>query len=281
MISLIICSRNVELFKIFEQNVKETIGVPFEMVRIDNSSNQHSICSAYNKGAEKAKYNNLCFVHEDVIFRTNNWGQIALTEAEKFDLLGVAGSSYKSKNISGWASGSGKLDYGNVYHTKKNGEISHYYKNDTAITIAPCVVVDGLWLFCNKAVWRDVKFDEINLTGFHFYDVDFSLRCSLLHTVAVTFSIDILHNSLGHFNTQWLKAALQWHKVNSKKLPQFIGEKNKREITETENAIALFWIKRLRKEQLSNFIRLKYLLPMLFRRPKLVCKEVFGILYKQ
>ncbi|MFX4377337.1 glycosyltransferase, partial [Acinetobacter baumannii] len=86
----------------------------------DNSANRYSICSAYNEGAEKAKYDNLCFVHEDVVFRTNNWGQIALTEVKKFDLLGVAGSNYKSKAISGWASGSAKLDFGSVYHTKKN-----------------------------------------------------------------------------------------------------------------------------------------------------------------
>ena len=104
MISIIICSRNTDISKSQQINLGETIGTAFEIICIDNSENKYSIFQAYNFGARQAKFPFLCFIHDDIIFQTANWGinLIQHFEDSEFGLIGVAGSQYKSKYLSGW-----------------------------------------------------------------------------------------------------------------------------------------------------------------------------------
>lgn len=74
MISCIICSRSSKISEELEKNIVETIGCDYELVVIDNSRNEYSIFSAYNKGVKRAKGNVLCFMHDDILYRTSNWG---------------------------------------------------------------------------------------------------------------------------------------------------------------------------------------------------------------
>ena len=60
MISIIICSRTPDISRELKQNIATKIGCDYELVVIDNSSNGHSIFSAYNEGVEKAKGELLC-----------------------------------------------------------------------------------------------------------------------------------------------------------------------------------------------------------------------------
>ncbi|MFX5306134.1 glycosyltransferase, partial [Acinetobacter baumannii] len=55
-----------------------------------------SITEAYNSGAEKSTFENLLFLHEDIIFYTRNWGNKLLhhLQKESTGIVGVAGSSY-------------------------------------------------------------------------------------------------------------------------------------------------------------------------------------------
>ncbi len=72
MISIIICSRHPDISASLRENMEETIGVEFEIVTIDNSHGKYSISSAYNRGVERSLYPYVCFVHDDVLFRTKN-----------------------------------------------------------------------------------------------------------------------------------------------------------------------------------------------------------------
>lgn len=75
MISIIICSKYSKINCELEQNIENTIGnMPFEIITINNSQNSYSIYQAYNKGIKEAKYPYLCFMHEDILFHTVNWG---------------------------------------------------------------------------------------------------------------------------------------------------------------------------------------------------------------
>src|SRR3989338_2231334 len=67
MISIIVCSKDLELLKGLSENIQETIGCKFELVAIDNRKSQYGICAAYNTGIKKAKTSFLCFVHGQVI----------------------------------------------------------------------------------------------------------------------------------------------------------------------------------------------------------------------
>ena len=74
MISLIVCSRSIDISDELKQNIQSTIGAEYELVAIDNSQNEYSIFSAYNEGVRRSKYPYLCFMHDDIIYHTQGWG---------------------------------------------------------------------------------------------------------------------------------------------------------------------------------------------------------------
>jgi hypothetical protein len=275
MISVIICSRNNEQLSLVKKNIEETIGVPFEILSIDNSNNKYSICTAYNTAASEAKYETLCFMHEDIVIRTYNWGNIVLDILKQdFGLAGVAGSMYKSRSISGWTTGNPQYDFFNVYHTLPNGELSHYYSNNFDAPVKECIVLDGLWLCCNKSIWEKVRFNSALLKGFHFYDIDFSIRCSSITKVAVTGNIDIEHRSKGNFSNAWMKEALVFHNHYKKRLPVMKEVKDKGLIENLEKKIYLFWQKRLNNERMSFFNRMQMQWYAFKYMPKVVIKKL-------
>ena len=104
MISIIVSSVDNKLFDSFQQNLSETIGVPFEVIKIPNKG-EMGICAAYNLGGVQAKYDYLVFAHEDIRFHTNDWGSRLLQlfhDNEEIGLAGVVGSEYKPAVYSGW-----------------------------------------------------------------------------------------------------------------------------------------------------------------------------------
>ena len=105
MLSIVVCSRNSYLPEDFVENITKTIGVPFEFIHVDNSANKHTIFSAYNFGYERSNYPYLCFVHEDVLFHTSNWGEkiIAHLQDDKTGIIGVAGSDLLPRVPTSWA----------------------------------------------------------------------------------------------------------------------------------------------------------------------------------
>ena len=96
MISIIICSRKTGSLRELEQNIAETVGFAFETVFIDNSENKYSIFEAYNEGVRRAKGEILCFMHDDVLFRSSNWGNAIMNhfhESESIGLIWLCGST--------------------------------------------------------------------------------------------------------------------------------------------------------------------------------------------
>ena len=90
MFSIIVCSIRPNEAERLRKNIEETIGVPFEFLAYDNRGTGKGICQVYNECAEKAQYPYLCFVHEDIEFTTNKWGEkIAEKLAVSLDLLVV------------------------------------------------------------------------------------------------------------------------------------------------------------------------------------------------
>lgn len=275
MISVIICSRNNEQLALVKKNIAETIDVPFEILSVDNSDNKYSICTAYNTASSEAKYETLCFMHEDVVIRTYNWGNIVLDILKQdVGLVGVAGSKYKSRFISGWTTGNSQYDFFNIYHTLPNGDVSHYCSNNFDIPVKECIVLDGLWLCCNKSIWENIRFNSGLIKGFHFYDIDFSIRCSSITKVAVTTYIDIEHHSKGSFGNAWMKEALVFHNYYKKKLPVMKEVKDKGLIEDTEKNIYLFWLKRLKNEPMSFFNRIQMQWYAFKYMPKVVLKKL-------
>lgn len=91
MISIIISTNHQERLKNISDDIKKTIGkIDYEIIDIFNPK-RYSLCEAYNIGVEKSKYHYLCFVHDDVIFRTNNWGERLVDLFENDPQIGLVG----------------------------------------------------------------------------------------------------------------------------------------------------------------------------------------------
>lgn len=235
MISIIICSRNEEMLRAVEQNVAATIGVIYEIIAIDNKQGKYTIFEAYNKGVALSKYNVLCFMHEDIIFKTINWGNTVsdiFIDNPQFGLVGVAGSSYKTQLPSHWSfpySLSTTIYVNIIQHYRSSGQVMHHLNNPRQERLSEVVSVDGVWFCAPKAVFDKVSFDDKLFTNFHCYDVDFSLSVKQYYKVGVTFDIEIEHLSEGSFNQIWLVESLKLHKKWQAVLPM-----NVEQLTEDE-----------------------------------------------
>jgi hypothetical protein len=263
MISIIICSINKTFAEQVQQSISKTIGVTYEVIVLDNTINPKGISAVYNEGGLKAKYDILCFIHEDLLFETKNWGKIlldAFSANSRLGLIGVAGSNYKSKGPSGWFTGIKEHDFCNINHLNNTNQVEKIYFNPNPnVNLQPAVVLDGVFLATRKNVWQTIRFDEKLLTGFHLYDIDFSFRVAKEYDVAVTFNIDMIHIVKGaHFNNNWLTTTLAWHELMSSSLPFFSsGDKSFSKIEEIK--IVKTWLIRLKHEKLSLVNKFKWL----------------------
>jgi hypothetical protein len=232
MISVVVCSQSVALFKAFEYNVLNTIGCDAEVIRIDNADKRFSICAAYNYGYAQTSFPIVCFVHEDVLFQTSQWG-ILLTDYfnnnEKIGVIGIAGGVYKTRVASPWwASEPGWKEH-------KRMNLIQHYKNNTkpsrSIFINPfneqfseVISVDGVFMAVRKNVLLNYSFDDQLLTGFHGYDLDFCLKVSERWKIAVVYNITLEHFSGGNTDLNWYADLLNIHFKWQKSLPAYTNQ---------------------------------------------------------
>lgn len=202
MLSIIISSYQDHFYKQLCDSIGSTIGddFPYELVKIDNP-NLMGICEAYNKGASKANYDHFLFLHEDVIFQTKDWGNDlmkAFGTLKNPGILGIAGTSYKSRIPVGWWS---FVDY-NFLHidqlTRDKTIASHRLKENNK-----AIIVDGVFLAMKREVWLKKKFNEKN-KEFHGYDIEISLDVAKNHQNYVLSDILLTHLSSGTITKKWL-----------------------------------------------------------------------------
>lgn len=219
MISIIISSYQPEYFAALEKSIAETVGVPYEIIKIDNPAVM-SICEAYKKGAAKAKFNHYLFLHEDVIFHTKNWGANLLhhLSINKTGVIGIAGGSYVPKSPSGWSTLRPYNHLSILQNDKSKKNISHYKMEGSKNKVFG---VDGVFLAVSKATYLTNPFNE-KMKGFHGYDLDFSLRISKTLNNYVVGDILLEHFSHGNPDQKWFENNIQirknlGHQFNDKK----------------------------------------------------------------
>lgn len=217
MFSVIICSISQERLSAVIRNIQETIGVPCEIIGIDNRMDNRPIAQVYNEGARRARYPFLFFVHEDVKFHTQGWGRVIAEKLQEPDcgVIGFAGSKVKLKTYTAWGTrdewshvlmfqgGLGKTYLG----------VSHVYTEEP---FSEVITLDGLGMFVKKCLWRQYPFDEQMLTGFHCYDLDFSLHIAATRCyknyVCCSPKVLIEHFSIGSYNKDWFEDTFRLHR---------------------------------------------------------------------
>ena len=239
MLSIIICSRTKTLNTQLTQNIAHTIGCLHELIVIDNSANKYSIFEAYNLGIQRSSGEFLCFVHEDVLFHTEGWGiviQRIFNLNQEYGLLGVAGSSHKTRTPSGWWDCKDKYKSINIIQHYPNGKsVKEQYGFENSV-LNEVVFVDGVFLALRKKI--DIVFDE-KLKGFHNYDFNISIETrKKQYKIGVTNQIELEHFSVGNLNNEWIKSIIEVHKYYRNFLPMHIG-------SSTDADAEVFSIKRL------------------------------------
>ncbi|WP_215232909.1 glycosyltransferase [Dyadobacter linearis] len=227
MISVIICSIDPAELEMVSKNIAATIGVPHEIIGIDNRESGKGICAVYNEGTRLAKFPVLCFMHEDMEMKTANWGAKVLElfgQNEKLGLIGIAGGGYKSLAPSSWYNyylqENGGFYCNLIQGYKHSGKPDmHDYRNPKSESFSKVACVDGCWFCTKKEIALKYPFDSKLLTKFHGYDLDFSIAISREYEAIVTFNILLKHFSEGNFNKSWMDEILKVHRKWSKVLP--------------------------------------------------------------
>jgi hypothetical protein len=283
MISVIISSADKKMLVAVSKKIAETIGVPHEIVSFNNEDGKSGICEIYNNGIKKAKYDTLCFMHEDVIMHTQDWGKKVLNAFSKdseLGILGIAGSYYKTLAPSGWLGQGIDTECANLIQNYKfkNQKPKVNYKNPNKSSITEVACIDGVWFCAPKSIAVKYKFDEETFKGFHCYDVDFSLIVGLQYKVAVTYEVLLTHLSEGNFDQAWLADTIRLHKKWESMLPVDRGHLQKEQSLQIEkvtykrfldqlvtykiplhNAFKLLWNNAfLKKLNFKLFLKLNY-----------------------
>lgn len=206
MISIIICLRTPKITAALEANIREKIGVPYEVIGIDNSRNQYSIFSAYNEGIARSSFDILCFMHEDILFHTCDWGQKIRTHLNKPDvgIIGICGGSTFTKVPASWSLYDQKM-FILQSNARRSKPVLHNTGHDGQSTSKSALVLDGVFLCANKSLFQSIRFDDVTFSGFHAYDLDICIQAYLAgyKNYAIN-DVLIEHFSNGHHNKQWI-----------------------------------------------------------------------------
>jgi glycosyltransferase involved in cell wall biosynthesis len=267
MISIIICSRDAASLERVKQNIAATIGVVYEVIAIANHEGKMGICKAYNLGAASAKFDVLCFMHEDVSFESQGWGikLIHHLSDPSVGLIGIAGGDTKSLVPSSWASFIFPSEITIFQHFRlipgKAERIQRTGYPEDKSTIKKVAAIDGVFMCTRKDVFTNYQYDEMRFPAFHGYDIDFSIQVGQSYAVCVVSDILLHHYSEGSFNKEWLEASIEVSNKWFHRLPVSVRELN------NEKYIHQHWT------SMRNFIRklieLNYglfsILPLYFR----------------
>lgn len=254
MITLITCSINPELYNIFKKNILETAGVPVEFICHDNRNINWSLCKVYNHYSSLASYDIICYIHEDILFTTRNWGEIIVDFYRNNNYAGVigfAGSIIKTRSLSGWSCfrDADRCNFTQGYPDKPD---KLYYKNPNKEEFSEVICLDGFCMFTTKKIWEQHKFNEKLYDHFHLYDLSFSTQVALTHKNYICYSIEIKHLSPGSFSSTWYKYSRLFHKEMAHILPLTVNGLSKEYIYLCEKRAAYNFAKDDYKNKWSN-----------------------------
>lgn len=221
MISIVICSRTPRLSDYLNENISYSIGVTYELIVVDNSDKVLSIFEAYNIGVNQAKYPYVCFMHDDIKYHSNNWGQkiISYFDDVQTGAIAIAGSPYASIMPGAWWL-SKMMNINIIPWDAVNKQPQLKQCKGIPGEKNEIVLFDGVWFCIRKKLFNHLQFDQTVFKGFHFYDIDISLQINKLgYKSFCVFDILIEHFSKGDMNVNWVENALLLNKKWNKELP--------------------------------------------------------------
>ncbi len=213
---------NQELTESAGLNEHELTIIPYE------NDGSMSLTATYNdlwECAESFKDAVFVFIHDDIHFKTKNWGKqiLDLFNNNAIDIIGVAGTDTLQKH-GNWIRDkdfnfADPCIWGKVWHLRKGEEELSDYTSPIkkCAELQAAAVVDGVFIAFNPDTC--VKFDEY-FDKFHFYDVSFCVENFLAgKRIAITETISILHESEGTTSDIWEENRLKLAEKYRSQLP--------------------------------------------------------------
>lgn len=210
-LSVVICRTDKDMSDNLVSTLKNIDNVNYDFVIYDNTDGK-TLSQVYNESVKKAKYENVLLVHQDVLFKDSDFSAILEKLDEKdCGCIGFAGSKVRVKNVSSW----NQIEEFNAtnYYESNFGKHKHrLYPSCTNINpgFSNVITLDGFAMFTKKSLVEQYGFDT-EKTGFHGYDLDYTIRLSLSgyrNYVYTWFDVKVLHLSPGKFNKDWFKTII-------------------------------------------------------------------------
>ncbi len=209
LLSIIICSRDENLYNQLVLNINETIGCEFEAICIQGAT---SITQAYQEGLEKSIGKYCVFLHEDILFHSKGWGNQLITyfnNDASLGLVGIAGAKIKTRVPSAWWDCPESEKVIRIIQHFSTGEIKDQNQGFTNDILVKVAVIDGVFMALRKD--KNISFDQ-TLPGFHGYDLDLSFSVIKAgYSIAVTHEIVLEHYSSGSLSMSWIKSLFHTH----------------------------------------------------------------------
>lgn len=276
MISIVLSSYKPQQFHACVNSIEQTIGVPYEIIKVDNPGVM-TIAEAYNQGMQRAQYEILCFVHEDILFKDQQWGLrvASILEDKSIGVIGIAGSKVMGKAPGAWWEfGTGHYVQNLIQHAR--GAIVHNrtFGIDYSSNPSEVAVIDGVFIAFRKST--GLQFNAA-IPGFHAYDLGISMEAHLKGLkVVVADGILLEHFSSGTIDQGWFMAMDKFYDHYHTHLP-VIGVGNTKDLTQYEDEAFKYFIlnvssreiqmkywKRLLKRNLFSKFHLAFLRKMIF-----------------
>lgn len=204
----------------FINHIYNTIGCKHEVHCYENHK-EYGLTELYNRAKKEyhTENNIMVYCHNDIVYKTKNWGRILLTKfnSSNYSIIGVAGSTYMPESGVWWEDKSKMV--GIVEHTNGISEWVSEYSTEKKGQITSVLVIDGLFMAVD---WNNTEkgFNE-GYKGFHFYDISWSFENWLEGCdVGVTTDIRILHKSVGAVNEKWDENRKQFINEFKNELPK-------------------------------------------------------------
>lgn len=285
MVSIVICNRSNRISPVLEKNISETIGIEYEVVCIDNSKNQYNIFQAYNIGVAKARYPLICFMHDDILYHTIDWGKKLLQHFQdpSVGMVGIAGPTYISKFPGIWWGINHKDNQTNSTR-QYNLDTDRFNRSDHHLTlnnpykesVSDVVALDGLFFCIPKKLFEKISFDE-SFGGFHFYDIDISIQIKQLgYRNLCIYDILVEHISTSNLSKEWIFASRKFFSKWKHELPISTYFYNQKQIVKMEENNLQTMLNILSANQISFFkyYSLREILEIPFKCKAFVLKKI-------
>jgi Flp pilus assembly protein TadD len=200
-ISVVSCSIKPDRFAALRETYARVLsGLDHEVIGIHDA---RSLCEGYNRGLAQARGDIVIFSHDDIEIAEPAFADRLLAALDRFDLVGVAGSTRCSGELWGHAGPPHLAGRITQYDAEAATWSMHAFGGHWPHT-PDIQCLDGVFLACRRSLLDRVRFDEATFDDFHLYDLDFSYAAHLAgFRVGVASDLGLIHWSHGRLDASW------------------------------------------------------------------------------